>query len=156
MRKRTVPPARRRYEAAHPTVTARVPATVKTVLQARLTADGLTFSEWVQAQVAQAPPDPTAAYQRGRAAGHAAGEAAGYPRGVTDGERQGSAAGFRAGVLAAELAHAEHRHYDAAAVVRRVLDEPGQRARVERLLPPAAHAGWRRLIARVGQRGPGA
>lgn len=74
--------------------------------------------------------------------------------GVTDGERHGAAAGFRAGVLAAELAHAEQRHYHAAAVARHVLDEPGQRARVERLLPTAAHPARRRLIARVGQRGP--
>ena len=149
MPKRSAPPARRRYEAAHPTVTARVPAAVKTTLHARLAADGLTFSEWVQAQVAQATPDLTAAYERGRQAGQAAGETAGYARGQADGVRQGRAAAFRAGILASELLHAEGGHYDAGTVAGHVLAQPGQRAIVEALLPEEVNRAWRRLVRRV-------
>lgn len=150
MRKRTVPPARRRYEAAHPTVTARVPAAVKATLHARLAADGLTFSEWVQAQVAEASPDLIAAYEHGRQAGYSAGETAGYQRGLAAGVQQGTVAGFRAGVLAAELVRPAARHYDPGAVADRVLAEPGQRAIVEGLLPPEALPAWRRLRRQRG------
>ena len=150
MPKRSAPPARRRYEVAHPTVTARVPAAVKTTLHARLAADGLTFSEWVQAQVAQSTPDLTAAYGRGCTAGYAAGETAGYARGQADGVRQGRAAGFRAGILASELLHADGGHYDARTVAGHVLAQPGQRAIVEALLPEEVHRAWRRLVRRVG------
>ncbi len=148
MPKRSTPPARRRYEAAHPTVTARVPAAVKTTLQTRLAAEGLTFSEWVQAQVAEHTPDLTAAYEHGRQAGQAAGETVGYNRGQADGVRQGRTAGFRAGILASELLHAEGRHYDAGTVAEHVLAQPGQRAVVERLLPDEVQGAWRRLIGR--------
>jgi hypothetical protein len=144
--KRTIPPSRRRYEAAHPTVTARIPAAVKTALQARLAAEGLTFSEWVQAAVAGYTPDLTAAYNRGHAAGVQAGERTGYARGQAAGERQALTAGFRAGVLAAELLRtAGHSHYDAASVARLVLAQPGQPALVERVLPDDVQRAWRRL-----------
>ncbi len=150
MPKRTIPPSRRRYEAAHPTVTARLPAAVKATLQAHLVADGLTFSEWVQAAVAGYTPDVTAAYERGRQAGHAAGQTAGYARGQADGVRLGRAGGFRAGILASELLHADGRHYDAGTVAGHVLAQPGQRAIVEALLPDEVHSAWRHLLRRVG------
>ena len=72
-------PSRLRYEAEHPTLTARVPAEVK----AALTAEGITFSEWV----------------RGRAAGDAAVRheegairQAAYAAGLAEGRSQGRAA----------------------------------------------------------------
>ena len=146
MAKRTIPPSRRRYEAAHPTVTARLPAAVKTALQARLVAEGLTFSEWVQAAVAGYTPDVTAAYERGQAAGMTAGEATGYDRGHAAGERGGLAAGFRAGVIADELLRTAGSHYDAASVARLVLAQPGQQALVKRAMPEDVQRAWRRLV----------
>lgn len=146
MAKRTIPPSRRRYEAAHPTVTARLPAAVKTALQARLVAEGLTFSEWVQAAVAGYTPDLPAAYDRGHAAGVTAGAATGYERGRADGERVGAAAGFRAGVIADELLRTAGSHYDAASVARLVVAQPGQRALVDRAMPDDVRRAWRRLL----------
>ena len=76
-------PSRMRYEAEHPTLTARVPAKLKVSLDAALTAEGITFSEWV----------------RGRAAGDAAVRheegairQAAYAAGLAEGRSQGRAA----------------------------------------------------------------
>jgi hypothetical protein len=84
MRRRKITPAREQYEAAFPTVTARVPAEVKQKLDTVLASQGLNFSEWVQAHVAEA------------ALGHeqaaAAGRAAGYREGLAEGRSQGRAA----------------------------------------------------------------
>lgn len=63
-------PSRLRYEAAHPTLTPRVPPEVKAGLEAKLAADQLTFSEWVRQRAAgkvQAVADVAAARVAGRA-----------------------------------------------------------------------------------------
>lgn len=71
-------PSRMRYEAAHPTITARVPAEVKVALDAALAAEGRTFSEWVRQQVAGASAvrrEEDVVRQAGYAAGLAEGRA---------------------------------------------------------------------------------
>lgn len=75
-------PSRRRYEAEHPTLTARVSAELKASLDAALAAEGTTFSEWVRRQAsgaAQARRDESAIRRTG------------YAAGLTDGRAQGRA-----------------------------------------------------------------
>jgi len=72
-----------RYEAAHPTVTARIPAKAKRTLDALLKADGLSFSEWVQARVAGAADTRHQAMAEGRQAGYRDGLAEGRVQGRT-------------------------------------------------------------------------
>ena len=81
---RHCPPSRIRYEAAHPTVTARVSAEVRAKLDAVLVADGRSFSEWLQAQVG----DVTDQREQAMASGHEAG----HREGLADGRTQGRAA----------------------------------------------------------------
>lgn len=71
-------PSRMRYEAAHPTLTARVPAKVKAELETVLDSEGTTFSEWVRQQAAGASAvrrEEDAARQAGYAVGLAEGRA---------------------------------------------------------------------------------
>jgi flagellar biosynthesis/type III secretory pathway protein FliH len=143
------PPSRRRYEAAHPSLTVRVPAAVKAQVQAAAAAEGLSVSEWVQAMAAGHTPDVTAAYEKGRAVGQQAGAAAGYQRGRLEGEPITSIAGFRAGLLASLFAADHDRAYDAATVAQRVVADPAQRAIVDRLLPAHYQADWARLVRQV-------
>ena len=80
---RKASPARQRYEAARPTVTARVSAEVKARLDAVLQAQGLTFSAWVAAQAVGV------ANRHERA--NAVARAAGYREGLAEGRAQGRA-----------------------------------------------------------------
>ena len=76
-------PSRVRYESAHPTLTARVPAEVKAQLEAALAAERTSFSEWVRRQAAgstEARRDDAAL------------RAAGYAAGLADGRAQARAA----------------------------------------------------------------
>jgi len=65
MIKHSKPPARQRYEAAHPTLTVWIPADVKTAIVLAAHAEGLSIGEWLQAQVAAHVTDVATAYQRG-------------------------------------------------------------------------------------------
>lgn len=145
-------PSRVRYETAHPSLTVRVPAAVKAQVQAAAAAEGLSLSEWVQAMAASHTPDVTAAYEQGRAAGRTEGEAAGYQRGRTEGEQVGGLAGFRSGLLASLFAAAHDRGYDATTIAQRVIEDPVQRAIVERVLPAHYQGDWRQLV-RQAKRG---
>lgn len=142
-------PSRVRYEAAHPSLTVRVPAEVKAQVQAAAAAEGLSVSEWVQAMAASHTPDVTAAYEKGRAAGHKEGDAAGYPRGRAEGEAAAGVAGFRAGLLTSCFAADHDRAYDAATVAQRVIADPAERAIVDRLLPAHYQPDWARLVQHV-------
>ena len=76
--------ARQRYEAARPTITARVPVEVKARLDALLEAEGVTFSAWVEAQAVRA----AAQHEQVEAAARAAG----YREGLGEGRAQARAA----------------------------------------------------------------
>ncbi len=103
MRRKTSP-ARLRYEAARPTVTARIPAEVKARLDAVLQPEGVTFSAWVEAQAvgAAAQHDQTeaaaraAGYREGlaRAARRAADPHAADAQAHGEGKRRTRRAGF--------------------------------------------------------------
>ena len=108
MRKRTVPPARRRYEAAHPTVTARVPAAVKAAIEQAAVVEGLSVSAWIQAQ----------------AAGHGTPVNEAYAAGQALGER----GGFLAGWLVAQWQRAAHRQYDPQQIRRLLQEDPALQA----------------------------
>ncbi len=82
--RRKASPARQRYEAARPTVTARIPAEVKARLDAVLQAEGVTFSAWVEAQAVGAAAQQAQAETAARAAG--------YREGLAEGRAQGRAA----------------------------------------------------------------
>jgi flagellar biosynthesis/type III secretory pathway protein FliH len=131
--RRKVTARRQQYEAAFPTVTARVPAEVRERLLAALKAEGLTFSEWVQARVADSAPQLAAAYERGLAVGRQDGEAAGYARGV----QVAGAAGFRAGLLASLFAAENGRRYSGLTIAERLLEQPEHRRVVEAVMPEA-------------------
>ena len=140
------PPSRQRYEAAHPTLTARVPAAVKARLQAALAAEGLTFSEWIQAQVAGHVGEVAAAYNAGRAVGTAAGDAAGYRRGYADGAAWAAAVGFRAGLTVATWAHARGRTYHVPTLWDRLRADPAAPDVVAGLIPSEYQPLWRQLL----------
>lgn len=78
MAKRKVPPSRTRYEAAHPTLTVRIPVAVKTTIQQAAAANGLSVSEWLQAQVAGHVTKTAQAYQQGVQHGQQSGVYAGW------------------------------------------------------------------------------
>jgi flagellar biosynthesis/type III secretory pathway protein FliH len=140
--KRKVTARRQQYEAAFPTVTARIPAEVRQRLLAALKAEGLHFSEWVQARVAGSAPQLAAAHERGRALGRKEGEAAGSERGV----QVAGLAGFRAGLLASAFAAEHGRSYHALTVARRLLEHPDGRAIAEALIPTDYRKDWARPI----------
>ena len=83
MPRRRLTPARQQYEAAFPTLTARVPSEVKDKLTTVLQAQGLNFSEWVQAQAAGAALGHEQATATGRVAGFRAGLSEGRTQGRT-------------------------------------------------------------------------
>ncbi len=140
------PPSRLRYETAHPTVTARVPVEVKARLDAGLQAEGLNFSEWVQAQVAGHAGKLADAHARGFAEGHAAGvkggDAAGYARGLADERPIAANAGLVAGVLLVAFRGASQDGKalgDEETLGRHLLDRPDQRAVAEELMQQYGH-----------------
>lgn len=145
MPRRKVSPRRQEYEAAFPTVTARLPAAVKEKLAEVLRAEDLNFSEWVQARLAGSAAQSTAVYQRGRREG----EATGYQRGRTEGERVGGDAGFRAGLLASIFAAEHGRRYHSATVAAGLVEHPEHRAVAERLIPADYRQDWARLLRTV-------
>lgn len=114
MTKRKIPPARQRYEAAHPTLTVRIPAEVRTTLQQAAEAEGLSVSEWLQAQVA----------------GHVSDVAQAYQSGIDHGRR----AGMYAGLLMALWAQQNGQHHDPVRIVRYLADHPD--------LLTVAREGW--------------
>jgi flagellar biosynthesis/type III secretory pathway protein FliH len=131
--KRQRSPRRQEYEAAFPTVSARIPAEVKEKLAQMLRAEDLNLSEWVLARVADSAPQLAAAYERGRIEGRQEGEASGYARGV----QVAGTAGFRAGLLASLFAAENGRSYNATTIAQRLLEHPEQRRIAEGLLPEA-------------------
>lgn len=147
MSNRKVPPSRRRYEEAHPSLTVRVPAEVKVKVQACARAEGLSVSEWVQAQAAGHNADAAETYRRGLEEGERSGEARGYAKGLREGGRQGRIAGYRAGILAYGLNLKSGRAFNIATIARHVLDTPGQAAEVGDILRAAGlGAAWARLM----------
>ena len=151
MPRRKVSPRQQEYEAAFPTVTGRIPATVREKLAELLRAEDLNFSEWVQARVAGSGAHTTAAYRRGRTEGNKEGDAAGYQRGRAEGEQLGGAAGFRAGLLASIFAADHGRSYNSATIAQRLAEHPDQRAIAERLIPEVYQRDFARLLRATGQ-----
>lgn len=145
------PPSRLRYEAEHPTLTARVPTEVRDKLQAALAAEGLNFSEWVQAQVAGHVADAAAMYEKGRSAGYTAGEKAGYRKGRQDGATVGQWGGFVAGLLEARFRERKGQAIDPDGLARHLLKHPEQRAVAEAVLKDRDYGQeLARLLRRVG------
>jgi len=130
---RPKPPARRRYEAAHPCVTVRVPAEVLQDLRAGAAAAGLSVSAWVAALVRQ-----------GEAARRRASEAE---------RREAVRTGFHAGLLAATLAHAEGRRYHPRILLKRLEEQPPELvALAEQLVLRDLRPAWERLRRGAGRR----
>ena len=154
MAKRKVPPARLRYEAAHPSLTVRVPAAVKARIGELAKAEGLSVSEWVQAVAAEHQTDPAEAYRRGHDEGYAKGREAGRAEGFVQGRRMGADAGIRAGILLDCLAREDGRQYLAATVAKNLAADD------DRLATALAAAGrfgkeaeLRRYVARLTRTG---
>ena len=151
---RRKPPSRLRYEAAHPSLTVRIPAEVKAAVLAAAQAEDLSVSEWVQAVAAGHAAEAADAYRRGVEAGLQEGEATGYQRGRAEGEQLAGAAGFGAGLLASIFAAEHGRHYNATTVAQRLARHPDQRRIAERLVPPDYRGDWDRLLRAVEQARP--
>lgn len=154
MAKRTVAPSRRRYEAAHPSLTVRVPTAVKARVAELAKAEGLSVSEWVQAVAAGHEADPAEAYRRGHDEGFAKGREGGMAEGLVQGRRMGADADIRAGILLDCLAREGGRQYHAAIVAKNLTADD------DRLATAFAAAGrfgkeadLRRYVARLTRTG---
>lgn len=128
---RRKPPSRLRYEAAHPSLTVRIPTEVRAKVLAAAQAEGLSVGEWV-AKVGS-------------------GEADSYERGRADGERLGGIAGFRAGLIASAFAVAKGKGYRAPTIAKPLVTNHSQRAVAERLMPVEFQAEWHRLVQRCAE-----
>ena len=154
MPNRRKPPSRLRYEAEHPSLTVRVPAEVKARIRAAAEAEGLSVSEWVQAQVGGHVADAAAAYERGRAEGYGAGEQAGYRKGRQAGEEAGRWGGFVAGLLEARFLAAKGKAVDPDALAQHLLQHPERRAVAEAILRARGQGPeLARLLRRAGGAG---
>ena len=129
MPKHSQPPARQRYEADHPTLTVRIPLAVKTAIIQAAEADGLSVSEWLQAQVA----------------GHVTDVATAYQRGLTSGRR----AGWMAGILSAQYVHATGRTYNRDAIRRALAADASLAHCVQEICTAQGQPGaWDAVFAR--------
>lgn len=150
MPKRKTPPSRQRYEAAHPSLTVRVPAAVKARVGALARAQELSVSEWVQAAAAEHEWDPADAYRRGRDEGYADGHKAGAAEGRRAGLMVGARAGARAGILLDVLVRKDGREFDVAALADKLAaDDEGPQIATAVARQYGEEASLRRFMARL-------
>ncbi len=130
------PPARHRYDAAHPTVTARVPTAVKDQLYAVLEAEHLTLGQWLARQVGETRPENVMRGLKTRTALRVEREATHAPKWY-------EGVGFWAGLIAAELKrHAHGRPYSLQKLLLRVRDRPEVCGAIGALMPEDLRPAW--------------
>ncbi len=138
-RRRSVPPSRRRYDDAHPTVAARVDRETLQRLKRLGVESGESTSGLFLQGLGLLERDLTGALETGRSRGREEGRREGRSLGLADGRRAGYAEGRKAGY--AEAA-AEYRVRYACAVCGTLIELRADRASAEAAAEALTSAGW--------------